>query len=373
MKVLHLVPALQTGGTEVFLAGLLPALQARGVESTLVSLRAGGAVAGRLIEAGVRVQALGVGGYFSSALACARLRALARDHQPEIVHGWLYHGNVAASLARSAVPSAHLLWSIRHSIVGRHQEKAATRLVIRLGAWMSRSVDRVIYNAQNSARQHALAGFAAERTVVIPNGIDCAKFRPDAAARSCNRRAHGFEDEDRLVGIVGRYHPVKGHSLFVQAAAIAAREDPRLRFLMVGRGLGDDNPELGALLARSGVRDKIRLMNEQADVTGILNMLDVYVSASWGEGFPNVVGEAMACGVPCVVTDVGSSRELVGDTGTTVPPGSEQSLAAAIIELAGRPAALRLELGAAARDRVARLFSWERSVSAYAALYASLH
>lgn len=370
MKVLHIVPGLETGGTEMFLANLLPALQARGVESTLLSLRKGGAVAARLIDAGIAVQALGVGGYVSSALALPRLRALARDSRPDAVHGWLYHGNLAASLVRSTIPTAHLLWSIRHSLVGWRHEKAATRLMIRFGARLSRRVDRVVYNAQECASQHAQAGFADERTVVIPNGIDTNRFVPDSAWRSRNRRAHGFGDEDLLVGIVARYHPIKGHSLFVTAAAIAAGADRRLRFVMLGRGL--DNSELEKLLAHSGIRDKIRLIDERKDVSGILNMLDVYVSASWGEGFPNVVGEAMACGVPCVVTDVGASRELVGNTGIVVAPGSPQSLAAAIVELTGRPAALRLELGAAARERVTSVFSWERSVSAYAELYANL-
>jgi glycosyltransferase involved in cell wall biosynthesis len=159
----------------------------------------------------------------------------------------------------------------------------------------------------------------------------------------------------------------------VKAAAIAASANPRLRFVMLGRGLRDDNSELATTLAHSGVRDKIRIMDERTDVPETLNMLDVYVSASWGEGFPNVVGEAMACGVPCVVTNVGASHELVGDTGAIVPAGSAQSLAAAIIEMTSRPATQRLELGAAARDRVARLFTWERSVSAYVNLYASLY
>lgn len=370
MKVLHIVPGLETGGTEVFLANLLPALQARGIESTLCSLRQGGTLAARLIDAGVTVRSLSVGGYFSSALAWSRLRALTRDSRPDVIHGWLYHGNLAASSVRSTMPAAYLLWSIRHSLVGRRHEKTATRVTIRFGARLSRHVDRVIYNAQESAHQHARAGFANDRAVVIPNGIDTNRFMPDSASRSRNRREHGFGDEDLLVGIVARYHPIKGHSLFVAAAAIAACSDPRLRFVMLGRGL--DNSQLGKLLAGSGIRDKARLLNESTDVSGILNMLDLYVSASWGEGFPNSVGEAMACGVPCIATDVGASRELVGDTGAIVVPGSPQSLAAAIIELTGRPAALRQELGAAARDRVARLFSWDRSVSAYAELYETL-
>lgn len=370
MKVLHIVPGLETGGTEVFLANLLPALQARGIESTLCSLRNGGTVATRLIDAGVPVRALGVGGYASSTLAWPRLRAVVRASRSDVIHGWLYHGNLAASLARSTTPTAYLLWSIRHSLVGRRHEKAATRLMIWCGARLSRRVDRIIYNAEASAHQHAHAGFANEKAMVIPNGIDTNRFVPNSASRSRNRRAHGFGDEHLLVGIIGRYHPIKGHILFITAAAIAADADPRLRFVMLGRGL--DNSELERSLAQSGIREKVRLMDERTDVFGILNMLDVYVSASWGEGFPNVVGEAMACGVPCVVTDVGASHELVGDTGAVVTPGSAPGLAAAIVEMTRRPAALRLELGAAARDRVARLFSWERSVSAYAELYANL-
>lgn len=372
MKVLHIIPDLQVGGAEIFLRTLLPDLQKAGIQSKVVSLRNHGIVGGQLESLGIPVVSLGVRGYFSALHALPRLRHLVRQYQPDVLHGWLYHGNLAAYFSRGALPAARLFWSIRHSIRDLKHEKAVTRLVIRLGARFSHRVDRIIYNAGASAMQHSQAGFASARAAVIANGIDTGRFSPNPEMRAASRRRYGFQDQHLLVGIIGRHHPIKGHDIFVRAAKTVAHANQQARFVMVGRGLDETNSELGALLRALDLTDRVHLLGEHGDIPEILNTLDIYVSASWGEGFPNVVGEAMACGVPCAVTDVGASRELVADTGTIVPPGSTQQLAAAILDLAALPPERRHALGAEARKRIVARYSRERCVLAYTNLYQNL-
>lgn len=372
MKILHVIPDLKSGGAEIFLQDLLPALRRLGIDSGVISLRGYETIGRHLQAAGISVAALHASGYLSMALRLSRLKALVRRYQPDVIHGWLYHGNLAAYFAHRAWPAARLVWSIRHSLVDPHHERTATRLVIRWGARLSRRADQIIYNAQASATQHAQAGYAAFKAEVIVNGVDTDKFRPQTEGRSRRRKTYGVGDGDLLIGMVGRYHSIKGQDVFVRAAKIVAARNTRVRFVMVGQGLDNGNTELIRLISVSELRDRFVLLGEREDIPGILATLDILVSASWGEGFPNAVAEAMACGVPCVATDVGAARELVADTGRVIRPGSEQTLAAAILELAGQPDENRGKLGAAARARAVSLYSRERCVSAYADMYRNL-
>lgn len=317
------------------------------------------------------MEALGARGYLSMTLLLPRLKALVRQYQPDVIHGWLYHGNLAAYFARRAWPEGCLVWSIRHSLVHPRHEKTATHLVILWGAKLSRHADQIIYNAQPVATQHARAGYASAKSVVIVNGVDTEKFKPRTEERLRRRKEYGFGNDDLLIGMVGRYHSIKGQDVFVRAAKFVAASNAHVRFVMVGRGLDDGDMELLKPLAPD-LRARFILLGERTDIPAILTMFDILVSASWGEGFPNVVAEAMACGVPCVVTDVGASRDLVGDVGVVVRPGSERELADAIIGIATQSVSQRHELGEAARDRVIRLYSMERCISAYADLYTSL-
>lgn len=372
MKVLHVIPDLKPAGAEIFLQDLLPALKSLGIHSRVISLRGCEAIGGRLQAAGISVEALHASGYLSMTFLLPRLRTLVRQYQPDVIHGWLYHGNLAAYFARGAWPDARLVWGIRHSLVAPRHEKAATRLVIRWGARLSRRADKIIYNAQAAASQHAQAGYASTKAVAIANGVDTEKFRPRIEERLRRRMECGFGNDDLLVGIVGRYHSIKGQDIFVRAARIAAASDSHTRFVMVGRGLDNSNSELVRWWEASDLRERVVLLGERTDMPDIYNMFDILVSASWGEGFPNAVVEAMASGVPCVVTDVGASRELVGDTGRVVPPGSDQYMAAAILELAGHSREHRRQLGVDARQRVISRYSRDRTVSAYADLYRNL-
>jgi glycosyltransferase involved in cell wall biosynthesis len=207
--------------------------------------------------------------------------------------------------------------------------------------------------------------------VLIPNGIDPAEFAPCQRSRVNVRRELGIEDSARLVGVVGRLHPMKDHRTFLTAAAMVVREDPSVAFVAVGRGVGGD-PTLRRLAADLAIADRVRLLDERRDIPRVMSAFDVAVSSSRSEGFPNAVVEAMACAVPCVVTDTGDSAAIVGDTGVVVPPQDAAALAAGIRHLLAQPAADRAALGLAARERVVREYSIAQVAERYCELYQQL-
>jgi glycosyltransferase involved in cell wall biosynthesis len=250
---------------------------------------------------------------------------------------------------------------------------ASTAALVRACAAVSRWPETVVVNSARGKAEHTALGYRPRRWVVIPNGVDLERFRPDDMARARIRSELGIPSETRLVGSIGRDHPMKDRPTLLHAFALAARRVQGLRLVLAGDGMTSENPELRAAAARLGIADQVSALGIRQDVPALMNALDALVlSSSAGEGFPNVVAEAMACGVPCVVTDVGDAAEMVGPSGRVVPPGSAEALAAELEELLRAGDSERRRLSAEARDRAARLFGMDVMVRAYASLYEEL-
>ena len=253
------------------------------------------------------------------------------------------------------------------------KERTLTRWVIRLGAFLSRYSEAIVYNSRISSLQHEAFGFDKSRTQVIPNGFDTEVFHPDENARISVRQELGITDNIALIGLIGRYHPMKDHQNFLNAAAFLRKEFVDVRFLLAGHEVDMGNSALVSMISKLGLNDTVFLLGERKDTPRLNAALDIATSASaWGEGFANVIGEAMSCGVPCVVTDVGDSAWIVRNTGRVVAAGDAKALAAAwrsLIEL-GRDE--RKALGIMARQRVIENFSLRSVVKQYEELYESL-
>jgi glycosyltransferase involved in cell wall biosynthesis len=205
--------------------------------------------------------------------------------------------------------------------------------------------------------------------VVLPNGFDLDAFQPDPAARGSVRQELGISEETPLIGLVARFHPQKDHHNFMQAAAQLHARLPNVHFLLCGAGVTPENPALAQWVEEAGLRANVHLLGVRQDVPRLSAALDIATSSSSGEGFPNVVGEAMACGVPCVVTDVGDAALIVGETGRVVPPHDAQALADAWHDLLNAGEDYRYELGMAARRRVQECFSMTTISRRYEQLY----
>lgn len=374
IRVAHIIPDLGLGGAETALVRLLEGLDRARVASLVVTLRDGGALVERARDAGARVVSLGMRTRLPSAWTIARLRRALRAFAPDVVQGWMYHGNVAAWLgARLVTPRPTLAWNVRQSLATVRHERHSTRLALRANVLLSPSVDCVVNNSQASAAQHAALGLAPRASAVIPNGFDTVRFAPSAEVRHALRATLGLAPDVLLAGMMARVAPVKRHDLFLDAIAAARRSGIDVHAVLAGTGAEPGNGSLAGAIAARGLAGSVHLLGERRDVERVLPALDVLVSASgWAEGFPNAVGEAMACAVPCLVTDTGDCAAIVGDGGVVVPPRDGARLAAALAELLRLPADERARIGARGRLRVRTEFSMERCLTSYARLYDEL-
>jgi glycosyltransferase involved in cell wall biosynthesis len=371
MRILHVITGLDDGGAEAVLARLCLADPTGG--HGVVSLMGPGKYGASLIGAGIPVWSLGMPQGRLTLRGIRQLWRLLRRERPSIVQTWMYHADlVGGILARLATP-AGVVWNIRNSTLSVEDTSSSTRLVVRLNAALSQRVpSRIVCCAVSAAEVHAGLGYAREKLVVIPNGFDPERFRPDPAAGQALRRTLGIAPDQPVLGMVARYHPQKDHRNLLQAVARLRRDGPRPTLVLAGRGLDRANAELAAMLEAEGLRDVVHLLGPRDDVPAVMNALDVHVLASrFGEAFPNVLAEAMACGTPCVATDVGDAARIVGDCGWVVDPGQPASLAQA---LAAALAARSDQDGwQRRRDRgrryVVETFSPERMVDRYRALW----
>ena len=368
LKVLHVITSLSLGGAESMLYKLLSRLDQSRFPGDVVSLVPTGSVGARIAGLGISVESLGMKRGLPSPVALGRLGKVLRRVRPDIVHGWMYHGNVAAWLGRAThAGETPLICSVRHSLADLGGEKRTTRWMIRLGARVSRSSTAVVYNSDAAARQHEALGYAKDRTVVIPNGFDVETFRPDAGARAALRSELRLGPDTVLIGLIGRYHPVKNHAGFIRAAGFL--KNTQAHFVLAGTGVDTSNEELSGRIRAAGLQDRVHLLGERDDMPRVQAALDIATSASTTEAFPNVVGEAMACGVPCVVTGVGDSAIVVGDTGAVVPPKDPERLAGGWDRLLSVSRDERTQLGRCARQRIEEHYSIASIVRQYEQLY----
>ena len=350
---------------------LLSATDPSDFDSAVISLLGRGTLGDPIEALGVPVHTMGMTDALSLLASVGPLLDLVGRLQPDLIQGWMYHANLAAWLAGhwpgSRVP---VLWNIRHSVDDLSVERRRTAALIRVGARLSSFPVAIIYNAHASAAQHAALGYAVDRQRVIPNGFDCERFRPRASDRSDLRQSLGLAPETLLIGLVARYHPMKDHATFLRAAALLAVDRPAVHYILVGRDVSDGNAALRQQIQAAGLEGRVHLLGERDGIAAIMAGLDIFtLTSAWGEGFPNVVGEAMACGTPCVVTDVGDAAWIVGGTGRVVPRRDPEALAqawAALFELGPEG---RARLGQAARQRIVGRFSLPDVAEQYAALY----
>jgi glycosyltransferase involved in cell wall biosynthesis len=287
--------------------------------------------------------------------ALPRLLRLAWRLQPEVVHGYL-DGNLPALLV-GGLMRLPVVWGVRSSSVDAGRLDRYSRFLLQLMVRCSRFVDLVIFNSSAGLASHARIGLKARRMEVVRNGFDIERFRPEPALGAARRQAWGVPPEAPLIGIAGRLQPVKDHPTFLRAAARVAESRPDCWFVCVGDGPEDYKAALKAQAAASGLAGRVLFPGACDDMPGAYNALTGFCLASREEGFPNVLGEAMACGVPCVSTRVGDAEQLLGSLGATVPAGDDAALAAALVELLGEDPADRAGRRQALRDRVVECFS----------------
>jgi glycosyltransferase involved in cell wall biosynthesis len=378
MRVVHLITGLELGGAEMMLFKLLNTMDRAVFDPLVISLVTPGPMGPRIGDLGVPVETLGMARGLPAPGAVIDLARRLRAFAPDLVQTWMYHadllGALVLPLVRTGGRSPRLVWNIRQSDLSPRQTRLGTRLVARLNSLVSHlAPDRIICCSERARAVHRALGYRDGGLSVIPNGFDLERFAPDPAARAQMRSELGVGETATLIGLVARFDPQKDLPNFLHAAARVRAARPGCRFLLCGQGMDAANPQLAGWIAQTGLGDALHLLGPRADTPRVYAALDLLVSASaYGEGFPNVLGEAMACGVPGAVTDVGDSALIVGETGRSVPPRDPAALAAAVLDLLGEgPAGLAVR-GRASRVRIAAHYALPRIAERYADLYLSL-
>lgn len=369
LRILHVITALDTGGAEMMLLKLLSATRGEYCYE-VVSAKDEGTIGLRIKDLGIPVHSLYLKSSLPNPFRAFTVRSLVRTFQPHVIQGWMPHGNLMASLAGAfALKQTPVLWNIRLSLHDLDLHWTTTCL-IRLGARLSRCPAAIVYNSRNGAAQHEAIGYEPAKQVLIPNGFDCGVFHPDQEARNQVRTELGVRPDAVLVGLIARFHPMKDHTGFLRAASLVSSRCTNVYFLLAGTGVTREEPALNQAITEYDLQDRVFLLGERSDIPRLTAALDIACSSSfWGEAFSNAIGEAMACGVPCVVTDIGDSASIVADTGLVVRPRQPDELANAIGQLIESGSSRRQELGEAARQRVETEFSLAAVVRRYEALY----
>jgi glycosyltransferase involved in cell wall biosynthesis len=337
-SILFLIRSLGVGGAERQLALLAEGLSRRGHAVTVVTYYSGGTIFAELMGSGVEVVTLDKQGRWDIARPLYRLVREVQKRRPDIVHGYMPDANLLSLLVGRVFVRARVVWGLRasHYHFGHydwmfHGLFTATRL-------LARFADLHITNSEAGRHYHVLRGYPAEKVSVVPNGVDTVRFRPDAESRTLQRRSWHIADDEVLIGVFARLDPMKDHLTFLRAAARLIDCRVKARFVCVGDGPADYAQLLRAQATSLGLDRTLRWEREVDDLRAAYNALDLLMScSSSGEGFSNAIGEAMACGVHCVVTEVGDSAEIVGATGAVVPPGDVEGLVEACHQLLDRP------------------------------------
>jgi glycosyltransferase involved in cell wall biosynthesis len=372
IRILHIVNDLAIGGTEMMLYKLLSRTNREKFTPAVISLDGVGKLGERIRQLSIPVYAMGMKPSALRPLSLMRLARTARRLKPDLIQGWMYHGNLAAQFARMFVPQpVSVFWNIRQSLYSLDHEKRTTARAIRLGARLSNRPAKILNNSSKSVAQHGTIGYETGSTVVIPNGFDTDLFTPSQEARYDIRAQLGVSHDTFLIGLIGRYHPLKDHSTFLRGGALLLKDYPDTQFVLAGKRVDWNNEALRTQVQELGMVERVHMLGERLDMPQLTAALDVATSSSYEEGFPNVIGEAMSCGIPCVVTDVSDLPWIVGDCGRVVPPRNPQALAKAWKDLIETGRQGRIALGAAARSRVTELFSLGAVAEQYEALYES--
>jgi glycosyltransferase involved in cell wall biosynthesis len=362
IRILFLIRSLGLGGAERQLTELVKGLDKDRFAITVMTFYDGGPLRTEIEGIyGVNVISLRKQGRWDVILFLWRLWRSICEAQPQIIHGNMGISN-ELSLIMGRMIGARVMYALQSSYMDFSRYDWAAKWAFRVGSWFSGFTDLIVVNSHAGRQHHVAHNYCGDRMIIIPNGFDTERFCPNAEVRQQVRCEWGVRKDEQLIGLVGRLDPMKDHPTFLQAAALIAQERHDVRFVCVGDGPAPYKQELWALSKNLGLDGRLIWAGARSDMPCIYNALDIATSSSYGEGLSNVIGEAMSCGVPCVVTDVGDSAAIVGNSVQVVPPRDPRALMEGWIRLLDLPTVQRAALAEDVRTRIVREYSVQQLV-----------
>jgi glycosyltransferase involved in cell wall biosynthesis len=367
LTITHLITGLETGGAEGMLSRLVTGTDRDRFRSVVVSMTEPGTVGQTIAAAGIPLRSLGMGRGTPDPRGLLLLRRVLREFRPDVLQTWLYHADLLGLAAWRFGWVPRLVWNLRST------ETVGSTTVRRLLTRWSALPDAVVVNSHQGQRFHQALGYHPRRWAYVPNGFDTAAPVPDPEAGRRQRAMLGIAEDAVVIMMPARYHPMKDHATFLAAAAQFAAMRPEIRFILVGGGVEPGNRPLAEAIAGYRLGDRILLLGDRRDLGALYTAADIVtLSSAFGEGFPNVLAEAMCCAIPCVATEIGDSAEIIGKTGIAVPPRDPAALAAGWERLVALTPQARRTLGAEARARIVENYDLPAIIARYEALYQSL-
>lgn len=369
IRILHLITGLETGGAEMMLYKLLSQMDRRHFNNIVVSMTGRGVLGEKIETLGITVHTLGMQRSLPNPSGLSCLLKLLRKEHPHVLQTWLYHADLLGLLAVKLAGVPAVVWNLRCAELLKKDHPMVLFWILRVLATLSRMPKAVVVNSTAGRLAHEKLGYKPVKWKFIPNGFDPDLYSPSRNARLELRRNLGISEQAHLIGLVARFNPMKDHVNFLRAAGQLKKTWPGVHFVMIGKGVDDTNTQLLDQINSLSLDGFVHLLGERHDVPALTAALDIAASSSYSEGFSNVIGEAMACGVPCVVTDVGDSAYIVGNTGIVVPPRDYCALSDAWNHILSMSEDSRLSLGRAARERILSHFSINGVTRQYEKLY----
>lgn len=364
-KVCHIITCLDKGGAEAVLYRLCT--HDSKLEHQIISLRELGYYGPLLKEKGFTVYSLDLAKGKMTLKALWRLWRILRKEKSDLVQTWMPHADLLGGLMARLALTPKVFWGVRQSIIHIEQSKQTTNKILRICKFFSRCLPtKIIFCAQQSKENFLAFGYYAANALVIENGYDLSKYSQNESVKEKNKQ-DWQTFQNILIGMVGRFDPIKDHYNLLKAFSLVKQKFQNTKLALIGLGLDSNNQELMNWLKELKLEDSVLLLGLRNDIPAIMNTLDIHVLSSISEGFPNVVAEAMACGTPCVVTDVGDAAHIVGETGWVVPPQNAEALAEAIEKaiIAMQDKVAWEARRQAARKRIEENFSIETMVEKY--------
>lgn len=367
VKITHIITGLNMGGAETMLYKLLKYINKDEFDINVISMMDDGIYGQKIRELGFEVICLNMKPGRPSIKGFIN----ARKHikKTEIIQTWMYHADFFGYLLYRISRTQKLIWGIRRSNLDPGLNKKSIMMIAKINSRLSKNVDAIVSCSIKAKEVHKEFGYYEENLYVIPNGFELEEFNENPNAKIELSKIINKEENTPYILHVGRWNILKDYNNLIRALAKIKENNIRYHAILVGTNVDENNEELMNLLNQYNLTNDVSLLGRRNDIPILMAGADVFVSSSSGEGFPNVIGEAMACKTPCVVTDVGDSAYIVGDTGEIVPRRNSGALSKGIINLLNLSRSNREELGHLARQRIIGNFDILKVTKKFEELY----
>ncbi len=374
IRVLHLITGLNIGGAETALARLVLHTKPQDFDQHVISLIPLGEIGYQLREHGVSVQSLNMPPGRATMVGFLQLMRIIREIRPDILQTWLYHADLLGLVAGNLAGVSKIAWNIRSSHMDFSKYRRLSGLVVKICAILSAWPNAIVVNSYAGLANHQSIGYHPRKWEYIPNGVDVSLFYRDREAGRKIRAEWGLSDSEKVIGAVGRLDPQKNHSNLLKAFSVVSKQTPQAHLVCVGSGPEDFTNGLKKLSQELGLENRVTWAGTRQDMAKVFNAFDFTVlSSSYGEGFPNVLAESMACGVPCITTDVGDSARIAGETGWVVTANDLGALATALQSALDTPEKDIKSRSDQSQAFIEKNFSLSAMINRYENLYRNLY